>query len=78
MLLIYDKSIMFLVTAAHCAKPEVTNAVIGETNRKTEYDCLYPGTYIEHPERVSKTEYDGCIQVHWTLNTQKGYQKPNT
>ena len=48
---------MFLVTAAHCAKSEITNAVIGETNRKTEYDCLYPGTYIEHPERVSKTEY---------------------
>ena len=43
---------MFLVTAAHCAKPEITNAVIGETNQKTEYDCLNPGTYIEHPERV--------------------------
>ena len=66
---------MFLVTAAHCAKSEITNAVIGETNRKTEYDCLYPGTYIEHPERVSKPEYD-CLYPG-TFNTQKGYQNPN-
>ncbi|XP_023324472.1 transmembrane protease serine 9 isoform X2 [Eurytemora carolleeae] len=44
-----------IVTAAHCAKSEITNAVIGETNRKTEYDCLYPGDPCSGDEECFKS-----------------------
>ena len=53
---------MFIVTAAHCAnKPEITNIVIGETNRETEYDCLYPGTLsIEHTDNDKQIFSPNC------------------